>query len=61
MQTNPQAFTNRTTPSSQKEKDSQKKDLVLSEDTANSLLEVAKSAPPSLREKLERLAKHSKK
>lgn len=61
VQTNPQAFTNRTTPSSQKENNSQKKDLVLSEDTANSLLEVAKSAPPSLREKLEKLAKHSKK
>jgi len=61
VQTNPQAFTNRTSPSKQKENNSQKKDLILSEDTANSLLEVAKSAPPSLREKLERLARHSKK
>ena len=61
VQTNPQAFANRSTPLSQKENNSQKKNLVLSENTANSLLEVAKSAPPSLKEKLERLARHSKK
>ncbi|PAJ74118.1 RNA-binding protein [Pseudoalteromonas sp. NBT06-2] len=61
VQTNPQAFTNRAIASKQKENNAHKKDLVLSEDTANSLLDIAKNAPPSLREKLEKLARHSKK